>query len=600
MKGMIVKTWLETWKKLYGANSVENIGKKSKLDIHKNFSPFEDVEDSMVIDFSKLLCSEKNIKPEELWKKTGKENITTFFKWYPIYFRKKGVISFLSSMDNVHKLLTRRIKGAKPPRIIFEIVDDRKANITYRSFRDFRNYFLGLIEGASEHFSDPVKIHVNDQGSNNEGSFINITVEASKPFAKKISMNNSRILSLGIFKGSEKTLLLAIPVITGIVSWLLYNFIPIGWLPPVLTGALTFLLIIFSLSDVKKWKNALSESFAKMKSHDYEQPLITNNADFKTVTADLNSATEEIKNMMVGIEGDYQEIENFTSNISGSAKEMQSTIGMMRDLSDQIADSAINISNDTESISNAVISNVDTLKDIVDKESKMVESLNMAVNSIMDSASKVSESADGIQNMSVKFDSLVGIGKNLQEQASTIMEIAETVTGISEQTNLLALNAAIEAARSGEAGKGFTVVADEIRKLAEESKNSADQISSFLKTITGGINELIERLSKEYEEMKKQSATLKESSVDNKKSSNHISDVSKQINMLIESLLREANKLEGLSSSIENLLAVSEESTATAEEISASINKFLSEIDSILKDIGEIGRFINSLKDNIK
>jgi len=599
MKGMIVKTWLETWKKLFGNSTVEKAAVTCGFDITRNFTPFEDVEDSKVVELSKTICKEKSIDTSELWKKTGIENVSTFFKWYPIYFRKKGLLSFLSAMDNVHKLLTKRIKGAKPPRIIFTPLDEKKAKIVYRSFRDFRNYFLGLIEGASEHFSDPVKIKVLNEGNNSEGSFIEIEIVATKPFAKKINFKLSGILSFGIFKGSFKSQLFIIPLIIGILSWIFFKFLPTEWLPPILTGGISLFLITMFYLEVDKLKKAMLTKFKEIESQNYEGPLLTNNKEFSKITNDINNATDEIKNLMTGIEGDYQEIENFTSNISDSAHEMQQTIGTMRDLSDQVADSAVGISNDTEAISNAVISNVDTLKDIVDKESEMVESLNNAVNSIIDSSSKVSNSADGIEQMSIKFDGLVSIGKNLQEQASTIMGIAETVTGIAEQTNLLALNAAIEAARSGEAGKGFTVVADEIRKLAEESKNSADQISSFLKTITVGINELIEKLNKEFEEMKVQSATLKVSSSDNKKSSDHISEVSKQINILIDSLLKEANKLEGLSSSIENLLAVSEESTATAEEISASINKFLGEIDSILSDIHEIGRFIKSLKDNL-
>jgi len=182
----------------------------------------------------------------------------------------------------------------------------------------------------------------------------------------------------------------------------------------------------------------------------------------------------------------------------------------MEELSSQIAETAVQISNDAENISEAVGLNVNVIRKIVEDENRIVESLNEAVKSIEDSVTGVEGSSNEMVEMIEKFRISVDLGENLKRKAGDIASIAETVLSIAEQTNLLVLNAAIEAARSGGAGRGFAVVADEIRKLAEENRRSADKIARFLKSVSEGITDLMDNLGKEFEKMKALADHLKE------------------------------------------------------------------------------------------
>ena len=108
---------------------------------------------------------------------------------------------------------------------------------------------------------------------------------------------------------------------------------------------------------------------------------------------------------------------------------------------------------------------------------KGTESVNRTMLGIDDLQHKVSAIADRIVNLS--------------EQTAQISDISDLVTGVAKKTNMLALNAAVEAARAGEQGKGFTVVAGEIRKLAEQSKKSAEKINALVEDIQAAINSTI-------------------------------------------------------------------------------------------------------------
>ncbi|WP_413789094.1 methyl-accepting chemotaxis protein [Bacillus kandeliae] len=142
--------------------------------------------------------------------------------------------------------------------------------------------------------------------------------------------------------------------------------------------------------------------------------------------------------------------------------------------------------------------------------------------------------------------------KKLNSHSVEIGQIISVITQISEQTNLLALNAAIEAARAGEHGKGFAVVADEVRKLAEESKKSADQVASLITTIQQATAHSTSIIEKSEYEVKNGIQLTAEAG---------------------EAFMHILHSVEQVAAQIQEVSATAEEMSASSEEVTASVGE---------------------------
>jgi methyl-accepting chemotaxis protein len=188
----------------------------------------------------------------------------------------------------------------------------------------------------------------------------------------------------------------------------------------------------------------------------------------------------------------------------------------------------------------------------------------------------------------------------LAEKSKRIAEFIDTITGIAEQTNLLALNAAIEAARAGEQGKGFAVVADEVRQLAENAGSAAGTISGLvdeiqretLKTVavvrdgttrtTEGAA-TVDRAREAFERIERAVSDLAASSEEIAAAAQQIQSRTAEVEAGIGSVARVA---ETSSATAEEVSAATQESSASAEEITASAQELSSTAASLERIVG--------------
>ncbi|ABO51143.1 methyl-accepting chemotaxis sensory transducer [Desulforamulus reducens MI-1] len=188
----------------------------------------------------------------------------------------------------------------------------------------------------------------------------------------------------------------------------------------------------------------------------------------------INEMTSKLARLTDDIQDTTRTLANYSNHIADANEEISSTIQQLAGTSSEIAAATENGYNITlQSVNEAQVTKNVALEGV------------QIVNKVIEKDRQISELASVINEDVNKLT-------NLSEQVGKIIEV---ITGIADQTNLLALNAAIEAARAGEQGKGFSVVAEEVRKLADHSGTSAKEIARMVYNIKEGIESTSKNLA---------------------------------------------------------------------------------------------------------
>ena len=201
--------------------------------------------------------------------------------------------------------------------------------------------------------------------------------------------------------------------------------------------------------------------------------------------------TDEAGRLLAAMQTMQEKLRDTLMRISGSATQLASAAEELNVVTDESARGLSQQNNEIEQAATAVNEMTSAVEEVARNAVSTSEASRNATRSAGDGRDLVQETVNAIELMSGEVQSTADLVGNLAEESRDIGKVLDVIRGLADQTNLLALNAAIEAARAGEAGRGFAVVADEVRALAHRTQQSTSDIERMIGSIQGGTEQAV-------------------------------------------------------------------------------------------------------------
>ncbi len=281
-------------------------------------------------------------------------------------------------------------------------------------------------------------------------------------------------------------------------------------------------------------------------------------------------------------------LKGIIAQVSHSSEELSGSADSIAQIAEQTAQFATSQQTSTQTMAAAIEELVVSISHLSDNATHADELSKVSANTLEEGSGVIKQTLDSIENISSTVGDAASSLSELNSHTQQISDIIEVIRGIADQTNLLALNAAIEAARAGEQGRGFAVVADEVRNLASRSAASTQQITGMISKIQSGADASIRSMENTVNNVSRGVSLANQTGEAITSIKSHAANLTGLMGEISHTLREQSTAANEVVSTVGHITSLSEQSGDAARHVSQEAAK-LKQLSRLLRQ--EMGRF---------